>query len=449
MFSPTFSGITHLLQSRRFRSLLKESWAMSWPLILVMLFEFLVSITDVWVAGKFGKEVQGAVGFVSQIYFVFVVLANAITMGTVSVVSKFYGSGDRHGFASAVRTVMTSVFVSGIVLAAAGMLLAPGAVGAAGIPSEIRSIAVPFVKIYFTGLIFHYLLINSNGILRATKRAKRSLVTMAAVAAINIALNLIFLHYTDLSYRGIALSTVISFMIGACLNLPPVLRMASQGGQFSRDILTRVLSVGWPSLVLQISWQLGSVVMFLILGALPEYRTETIAAFTNGLRIEAAIFLPAYAMNMSAAAIIGNLIGEGRSKDAYYSGFVTAAIGTAVIILMSALVILNARSLSSFLSSSNLVIDESVRYLIIQMAVEPFMAVLVILSGALNGAGDTRGVMLIVSGSLWLVRIPLSYLFAVHFGFGPTAVWIAMDLDILLRLILTVHRYRRRRWIHA
>ena len=440
-------NIRRLLRSSRFHTLAKESWSMSWPLILVMLFEFLVAITDVWVAGKFGKEVQAAVGFTSQIYFVFVVLANAITMGTVSVVSKMYGRGDRHGFSSAVRTVMLSVFISGIVLAAAGLIIAPATISSAHIPSEIRNIAVPFVKIYFSGLIFHYLLINSNGVLRAAKRSRRSLVTMAVVAAVNIALNLLFLHTTHLSFRGIAISTAVSYMIGAMINLPPVLTMAA-GGAFSKGLLKRVVSIGWPSLILQVSWQLGSVVMFLILGSLPDHRTETIAAFTNGLRIESAIFLPAYALNMSAAAIIGNLIGEGRHKDAYYSGFVTAALGTAVILMMSVLVIMNAESLSSFLSNNHLVVRESVRYLIIQMAAEPFMAVLVILSGALNGGGDTRGVMMIVTGSLWLVRIPLSYIFAVHFGFGPAAVWIAMDVDILFRLGLTVRRYRRRRWIH-
>lgn len=449
MFNQAIFGIRHLLRSERFKTLFRESWGMSWPLILVMLFEFLVSITDVWVAGKFGKEVQGAVGFVSQVYFVFAVLANAVTMGTVSVVSKFRGSGDAYGFSSAVRTVLVSVFVSGTVLAAAGIFIAPRAIAVSHIPYEIREVAVPFVEIYFTGLIFHYILINSNGILRAAKRAKRSLVTMGLVAALNIALNLCFWRFTDLSFRGIALSTVISFALGAALNLPPVLRMASEGGAFSRSILKRILSIGWPNLVLQISWQIGSVVMFLILGSLAENRTETIAAFTNGLRIESAIFLPAYALNMSAAAVIGNLLGEGRYKDAYYSGFVTAAIGTAVIVIMSVLVIINARTLSSFLSDNTLVVNESVRYLVIQMAAEPFMAVLVILSGALNGAGDTRGVMMIVTGSLWLVRIPLSYLFAVKLGFGPAAVWIAMDVDILFRLMLTVRRYRRRRWIHA
>ena len=66
---------------------------MSWPLIIVMFLEFLVSITDVFVAGRIGKEVQAAVGFTSQLYFIFVVLANAMTQGTVSVVAKLHGGG--------------------------------------------------------------------------------------------------------------------------------------------------------------------------------------------------------------------------------------------------------------------------------------------------------------------------------------------------------------------
>ena len=52
MFRQTIFGIRHLLRSERFKTLFRESWAMSWPLILVMLFEFLVSITDVWVVEK-------------------------------------------------------------------------------------------------------------------------------------------------------------------------------------------------------------------------------------------------------------------------------------------------------------------------------------------------------------------------------------------------------------
>jgi putative MATE family efflux protein len=439
--------IKMLLASRRFRGLFRDAWSMGWPLICVMLFEFLIAITDVYIAGKIGKEVQGAVGFVNQVYFVFIVLANAITMGTVIVVSKLHGRKDRKSFSTAVYSVILSVVVSGFFIFALGYSITPFAIQFSSVPIPIKQIAVPFVKIYLAGLFFHYFLINSNGLLRATKQVRRSLVTMTIIMIVNVALNFIFLYHTSLGFRGIALSTVIGFTLGALLNLPPVLSMIRGHSSFDKRVMVDVIRVGWPTLVLQVSWQLGSVVLFLILSKLPEHQVEIMAAFTNGQRIEAVIFLPAYALNMAAAAMTGNLIGEGRKKDAYYGGFVMAGIGMAVIVALSALVILNARTLSGLLSQSPEVIHESVRYLVVQMIAEPFMAVLVILSGTLNGAGDTRGVMRVVVIAMWVVRVPFGYFFAIVLGFGPLAVWWVMNMDIIVRMFFILNRYRKRKWL--
>jgi Na+-driven multidrug efflux pump len=111
------------------------------------------------------------------------------------------------------------------------------------------------------------------------------------------------------------------------------------------------------------------------------------------------------------------------------------------------LVILNAASFGSLLSDKPAVIHECVRYLIIQMISEPFMAVLVVLSGTMVGAGDTFGVMRIVTGGMWFIRVPLSYILAITFGFGPVAVWWVMNADIFIRLLFTIQRYRSRKWI--
>jgi len=47
----------------------------------------------------------------------------------------------------------------------------------------------------------------------------------------------------------------------------------------------------------------------------------------------------------------------------------------------------------------------------IGVVIVPLIAVLVIVSGTLNGAGDTRSGMKNVASNLWLVRIPLAFLF--------------------------------------
>jgi putative MATE family efflux protein len=436
-----------LFREERFRHLLRGAWSMGWPLIIIMLLEFAVSLTDVYIAGKIGKSTQAAVGFVSQVYFVFIVLANAITIGTVSLVSRLHGGGEKRLFADAVYTIAVSVVVSGIILSAAAFFAAPYLIGRSSIPVDVREISVSFIKYYFLGLLFHYILINSNGILRAVKRVKRSLLTMATVALINIGLNFFFLKCTGLGYRGIALATVSGYTVGALMNVPVIVSYMKGCSCFSFAIVRKIISIGWPSLFQQISWQGGTVVLFIIVGMVGVNSVDVMAGFTTGLRIESAIFLPAYALNMTAAAVSGNLLGEKRSSDAYYSGIVTALLSMCIIVILSVMVIVNARPLAVLLSDSPQVINECVRYLIIQMMSEPFMAVLVVLSGTMSGAGDTFGVMRIVVSGMWLVRIPFSYFLGIKLGYGAVAIWWVMNSDIMIRMIATVIRYRGKKWI--
>lgn len=65
----------------------------------------------------------------------------------------------------------------------------------------------------------------------------------------------------------------------------------------------------------------------MILGALPKNNVEIMAAFTNGLKIESAIFLPAFAFNMANTVVIGNLLGRNDKEGAFRAGIITALTG--------------------------------------------------------------------------------------------------------------------------
>jgi len=69
-------------------------WRLSWPMLLIMLFNFMVGFTDIYVAGLINPQVQAAIGFVSQLYFLLIIIANAISIGTVALVSRNIGAGE-------------------------------------------------------------------------------------------------------------------------------------------------------------------------------------------------------------------------------------------------------------------------------------------------------------------------------------------------------------------
>jgi len=420
---------------------------MSWPITVMMFFEFLIGLTDVYIAGRVSKEIQATYGFVIQMYFIFIVVANALAVGTVSVVSRLFTSGNKEELTEVVFSSTVAAAIAGMILSTAGILLTPYVLKVVNIPSELKPFVVPFVRIYALGLLFHYVLINCNGILRSCDRVKQSLKTMTLVCVLNIGFNFLFVFHTPLSYRGIAAATASSVFVGSILNLRHVRKLMNPLRRFSWAAVKKIANIGWPIGLLQVLWQLASMVLFLILSAIPENRVEILAALTTGLRIESAIFLPAFAFNMANAVVVGNLLGEKKQEEAFRSGIVTATIGVAIVTVMVLAVILNARWIVSFLSKDEIVMKESVRYLYISMISEPVMAWGLILGGGLNGAGDTRSVLKNVALSLWFVRVPLCYIFVVFLGFGPASVWWSMNLSQLVQASLMSKRYLGRRWL--
>ena len=415
-------------------------------MLLIMTFEFLISLTDVYIAGTIEKKYQAAVGFTSQFYFIFIVFANALTIGTVSVLSRQFTANESN-LPNNIFSIVITTIVSGLFLSISGVVLTAFIVPLTNIPISIKPISINLLQLYAAGLMFHFLLINTNGILRACGNIKKSLVTMALVCILNIGLNFYLVYHTTWGYKGIALSTIISLAIGSIINLYFTYPLLKGFNRYIINTVKKVISIGWPSGILQISWQLGGTVLFLIISLLPAHQVEIMAAFTNGLRIESAIFLPAFAFNMANSVVIGNLLGKKEYKEAFTTGLITAFLAVIFILVLTVIVIVNAPLLTSFLTTNAIVKNETLKYLYIVMLSEPFMAWAVVLGGGLNGAGDTRGVTKIVVLSLWLVRIPLSYFLGIHLQYGAVAMYWSMNMSIFIHTIFLTRRYIKAEWL--
>ena len=87
------------------------------------------------------------------------------------------------------------------------------------------------------------------------------------------------------------------------------------------------------------------------------------------------------------------------------------------------------------------------QYLKINALGEPCLAVGMVLTGALQGAGDTKAPMWFTIITNWLIRIPLAYVLAIIFKLGPSGVWWAMLSSIVIQGMLVGWRYQSRAWL--
>ncbi|MCC6347011.1 MAG: MATE family efflux transporter [Nitrospirales bacterium] len=430
-------------------------WQISWPMLLVMLLNFFVGLTDIYVAGLISPDVQAVVGFVGQIYFLIILIANAISIGTVALLSRAIGARDYDQALEIARQSLAFSALSAVALTVFGLVFPREIVLLAGFPADIQERGVHFLRIFALAIGPNYLLIISNAVFRASGEVKKTLLSMSLAGILNIIGNFILVFgifsFPGLGYIGIALATAFSVTAGmaVCLVLFRTSRwrlLYTKHWSFSPLLIRRIINLSWPAALLQIAWNAGSLILYNILGRLGEASITGIASLTNGLRIEAVIYLPAFALHMAASVLVGQNLGAGNPERAEKIGWKIAFSGIILISMMAVVIFACAGSLASVVSQSPGVMEETTRYLRIMMVSEPFMALSTILGGSLQGAGDTRGTMWIVVVAMWLVRIPLAFFLALGAGYGAPGVWVAMITSMFFQGMLVAWRFHRGSW---
>lgn len=430
-------------------------WQVSWPMLLIMIFNFFVGFADIYVAGFISPEVQAAIGFVSQLYFLIIIIANAVSIGTLAMVSRAIGSGN---FKRAIEITRQSLILSSLIatgLMISGLIFYAEIISLAGFPLKIREISEDFFKIFALALGPNYILIISNAIFRASGEVKKPLFTMFLVSVINIlgdfALVFGIFPFPRMGYIGIAISTAISVTIGMGINLVYFFftrwrSLYTSIWSVSKDTFKKIIKISWPAALLQAAWNAGSILLYNILGRLENASIIAIASITNGLRIEAIIYLPAFAMNMAASVLLGQNLGAGDTERAEKVGWRIAFAGVVLISMMALVIFIFAERFAAILTKNPAVLEETTRYLRINMLSEPFMAASVILAGGLQGAGDTKGTMWVIIIAMWIIRLPLAYCLALILDFGATGVWVAMVLSMGVQGILMTWRFHSGHW---
>jgi len=424
-------------------------------MFLIMTFHFFVVFIDIYVAGLISSEVQAAIGFVGQLYFLNIIIANAISIGTLALITRTIGSGN---FDKAVEIVQQSLILSffiGFALTAVGLIFYKEIISVAGFPSQIREISETLLRIYAFSLWPNYVLIVTNAVFRASGDVKKPLVTMFLVSTCNIIGNFVLVFgvfpFPQLGYRGIAVATAISVTVGMMINIGffyrnPWKSIFSRPWVISSEIMKKIMTIGWPAALLQLAWNAGTIVLYNILGRLQHANIVALAALTNGLRIEAVIYLPAFALNMASSVIVGQNLGAKNSYRAEKAGWKIASAGVILMSFMALIIFIWAEWFASLLAKSPAVLDETTRYLRITMLSEPFLALSITLAGGLQGAGDTRGTMWIIVFAMWVIRLPLAYVLSIIMKYGATGVWVAMLASLVIQGMLMAWRFHKGRW---
>jgi len=311
-----------------------------------------------------------------------------------------------------------------------------------------------YMKIMFVGVVTMFGSFIIGAILRSTGEAVIPMKLAAISVLANIILDpfLIFgIGFPRMGINGAALATVfsraISVVWGFLILLRGSARIKLNLEKFSLHpgIMKKLISIGIPS---SIQMSLRSLMGLVLMKIVAYYGTLAIAAYGIGLRIQMFVLMPAFSLADATATLVGQNLGVHQTERAQKTAWLATIFDMVIMAFFATIFIVWAPAIIQIFNSNNasLVVTYGANYLRLTSMSYIFMAMGIILSRAMQGAGYALVPMLITLLTLWGIQIPLAILIPRFTDLGLTGVWLAIAVAPVFDAAFTVTLFQHGKW---
>ncbi|MEZ6142499.1 MAG: MATE family efflux transporter [Zavarzinella sp.] len=448
---------------------------LAWPVLVQQLLILAVSLYDQYLAGTNAPKdpsqhipFQAAQTTANYIAWFISSCSTIVVAGATAMVARFIGARDMATAQKVTHQSLILALVAGILGTLIMLLLLPTVVRLLALQGTAAQSAVAYLKPIIWLITCQLIAQAGIGCLIGAGDTRTGPIVLSLVALANIPLSWAAFHgwgpIPAMGFFGIGLGTALSHVLG-CIIVLLVLIRGRFGLKLSlkllaphRNLLYRILRISIPATIDSASIGLCQFWFLSIVNSLGDVAA---AAHGNAIRCEGLGYMSGIAFATAAAAMVGQNLGANKPDQAARSAWIALGMGALLMSVMGVLFYSFAYEMMHFFNPydhQQATVAAGVPILRLVAFAMPPLAAIIILQGALRGAGDTRYPILITWIGFLLVRIPLAY-YLTHphldlgslgtlegYNFGLIGAWSAMFADLLLRGALFVHRFLLGRW---
>lgn len=440
------------LQDKKF---FKALLSLALPIALSDLLKFGLNLMDNVMVGAVGELELSAVTQANQPFFVFSLMMFGLTSGGTVLLAQYDGKGDRAGISRVISIILSIALMITVVWTAAVMLFPKDFMHIFTPEEQLVKIGVRYLRIIGWTYLCYGISSTLMITLRSLKITRFALGVSACAFFTNVFLNwvLIFgnLGAPALGVEGAALATLCA-RIGECVALVLYARFHKTFGfrfkqlfHFDRAMLRDFFRFAMPVTLNETLWGVGTCMIVAILGRLGSSAVAA-ASITSAVQQVASVLL--FGIGGAATVVIGNYVGAGETTLAHRYAHMLLVLSMVVGAVFAGLVVLLREAVLSLYALDAVTRELSKEMMLIAAAALFFESVgVVCVVGILRGGGDIRVGTYIDTGVLCGVAVPLGALFGLVLGLPVPAVYAALRVDTLLRMLLCLWRVRSGKWM--
>ena len=422
------------------------------PMVLEIALESVFAVVDIFFVSRLGADAVATVGLTESMLSIVYAVAAGLGIGATAVVARRVGEKDDEGAAhAAVQAIVLGVLVS-LPIALVGLFEGPRLLVMMGGSGGVVQHAA-FTRIVLGGNLAIVLLFLVNGAFRGAGDATIAMRVLWLANVINLCLDPCLIFglgpFPRLGVAGAAVATTTGRSIAVLVQLAVLmkgrgrLRVRRSAMRVEPAVMSGMIRVSGSAVVQML---VGTTSWLGLIRILATFGSDVIAGYTIAIRLILFALLPSWGMSNAAATLVGQNLGAGHPDRAAASAWWTAFYNMWMLVGVSVLFMVFAGPLVTAFTTDQAVAPYAVRCLKIVSAGFVFYAYGMVLTQAFNGAGDTKTPTLLNLVCFWLWEVPLAFVLANVFGFGPNGVFVAIAIAFSTLALLSAFLFRRGGW---
>jgi len=410
---------------------------------------FSLPMADTLFLSRISDNAAAAVGAITPVIFMCVMMLNMLSIGGASVAGQYIGAG---WYKRGNATLIVLAILTGVValLELLGLhFLGPAITSLMGLPPEIKAEADQYLSI----IAFLMLAVGGrrvySSIINVYGHPKWNLASSILMTLLNIGFNAIVVFVLDGGIRGIALASVASAAIAFLFQLIAAhgwlkirLPMRYALRRFS-NLARSIGRISIPSSIEPLSFNLNMIVLNMMVarrGAVAlAARTYTFNVFLMGIVLS-------ISLGMANQTIIAQLIGKRDFDEAdrrLKRSLKAGVLGASAVVF---LIFLAHRPIMSIFTNNPEILGWAAMLFALAALTEAPRAVNVMVGGALRASGDAWYITLVSIAITWLFAIPLAYFLTFKAGWGLAGIFTSALADELTRSFINYARWNQKKW---
>lgn len=415
------------------------------PALGALVAEPLYILVDTAIIGHLGTAQLGGLAIAGTILTTGFWLFNFLAYGTTAAVARHVGAGDDAGAGREALHALALAVVLGIAVACVGWMVAGPMVGLAAPPDDVRSHALTYLRISWLGAPAVLIALAGAGYLRGLQDTKTTLVVAVAANVVNLMVELVFVYGFGWGVAGSAWATVLAQAGAAAYFAWSMLRdVRASGARLAIEVRRlRALAVTSRDLLIRTGSLLGALALATAVAS--RMGRVPLAAHQISFQLWGLLALVLDALAIAGQAMTGRLLGARLPADAAAAARRMLRWGVFAGAVFSIVVASLSQVLPRVFTDDPAVRAMASQVLLVVALLQPLNAVVFVLDGVLIGAGDARYLgraMLLASAAVFVPAV-----IAVRaLDLGLVALWVALSLLMVARLIGVGTRFARGRW---